>query len=516
MDHNEQQPGRGETHRSPEAGLRGPAETTLRQVGRLDIRPGSLMGVLDAPADDPDKVTKALLQSPALSARVLSVTNSAAIGVVGEINDVRRAVLHMGAARARSIAMAFGLHMLAEESGLDRDLAHRLWVNSLEKAHLARIVAEPIGPHQADRAYTLGLIQDVGLSALWAIAPDFYPGLDDNSQPRVPLSMLEQEHFGLDHAAVGHHLLKSWDASPILCEEVLNHHNYSLVRSDASPANLGNLVAGILPHVGEVLTPDRTEWLASVHCLFLASSYESPEAMVRAASRAARDIHGGVPSIRWDAAMRLKLLSEVHADTASMVRQLCEMENLLTQKFQQVNELQFEAVTDPLTQVLNRRGFDRLSERRMRTAVERGLPVCAVALDLDGFKRVNDTFGHDAGDRMLTELANHVRLNIASGDLFGRLGGDEFALFLVNVDPENAQRIVHRIARACHGKPVDFGDGRQAPLCFSVGAVTCPKPTANTRVADLFAAADEAMYASKRSGPGGVTVAKFPGQQKAS
>lgn len=516
MDHNNPQPVRGEA-RSPHKGnLSNLADATLRQIGRMDIHPGSLMAVLAAPPDDPDKVIEALLQSPTLSARVLSVTNSAAIGVVGEINDIRRAVIHMGAARARLIAMAFGMHMLAEEIGLGPEQGHRLWVNSLEKANLARIVAQAIDPHQIDRAYTLGLIQDVGLSALWAIAPGFYSGLDDGSQSRMPLNLLEQERFGLDHAAVGYHLLKSWDASPILCEEVLNHHQHSLIRSDASPANLGNLVAGILPHIGEAMTPDHTEWLAAVHCLFLSAAYETPEDMVRAATRSAREIHGGLPSIRMDAAARLKLLSEVHADTATMVRQLCEMENLLTQKFQQVNELQFEAVTDPLTQVLNRRGFDRLSERRMQSAVERGLPICAVALDLDGFKQVNDTYGHEAGDKMLTKLASLVSQNIASGDLFGRLGGDEFAIFLVNVGYEDAQRIVHRITLACQGKPVIFSDGQQAPLRFSVGAVTCTKPTAKTRIANLFAAADEAMYASKRSGPGGVTIAEYPGQQLAS
>ena len=516
MDQNPDQPGPVTPEQQYRATQRSLAEATLKRINRLEIRAGALMAVLDAPPDDPERVTQALYQSSALSARVLSVTNSAAIGVVGEISDIRRAVIHMGAARARSIAMAFGLHMMAEESGLNPERSQRLWVNSLEKAHLARIVAQAIDPQQIDRAYTLGLIQDLGLSALWAVDPDFYSNLGNRSESSEPLYLLEQDHFGIDHAAVGNHLLKSWNAPPMLCEEVLSHHQPVLIRSDASPANLGNLVAGILPHIGEAMTPDRSEWLASVHCLFLSTAYDSPEAMVRAASQRAREVHRGAPSVRLDPAARLRLLSELHTETASMVRQLCDMENLLTQKFQQVNELQFEAVTDPLTQVLNRRGFDRLSERRMQAAVDRGLPVCAVVMDLDGFKRVNDTFGHDAGDKMLIELADHVRKNIASGDLFGRLGGDEFAIFLVNVGAEDAQRIVHRIARTCQGKPVDFGDGRQAPLCFSVGAVTCPRPTANTRVADLLTAADEAMYASKRSGPGGVTIGPYPGRQKAS
>ncbi|GAB4108041.1 MAG: hypothetical protein Kow00105_13690 [Phycisphaeraceae bacterium] len=474
------------------------------------------MALLEAPPNDPDRVVKVLREAPAMAARVLSVTNSAAIGVVGEINDIRRAVIHMGANRARAIAMAFAAQMMAEETGLDPDIAHQLWVNSLEKAHLGRLVAQAIDPQTADQAYTLGLIQDVGLSALWCLDPRFYESMA--SQPeaqRLPLYIREQEHFGIDHAAVGNHLLKTWDASPILCEEVHNHHQPVLIRSDSSPANLGNLIAGILPHVGETMTPDRIEWLTAVHTLFLSKAFETPKDMLLAATRSAREVHGSAPNIKFDTALRQRLLTEVHVGTASMVRQLCEMENLLTQKFQQVNELQFEAVTDPLTQALNRRGFDRLAERRLQTAVERGLPICVIVLDLDGFKQVNDTYGHDAGDRMLKALSDLVRKNIASGDLFGRLGGDEFAILQVNVGYEDAERIVRRVASSIRKQPIELGDGQQVPLKFSVGAAVCQQPTTKTLLKDLIQAADEAMYASKRSGSEDITVVRFQGRQQA-
>jgi len=488
----------------------------LKEVGRLDIQPGPLMAILEAPADDPDKITHALQQSPALGARVLSVTNSAAIGVVGEISDIHRAVLHMGAGRSRSIALAFALHMMADDAGLDPEVAHRLWVNSLEKAHLANLVARPTGPQQAQTAYALGLIQDVGLSALWAVAPGFYQGLSAGRLATEPLHLLEQEHFGIDHAVVGNHLLTLWNASPLLCEQVLNHHQPVLTQSDSSAADLGNLIAGMLPHDGEPMTPDRMEWLDAVHGQFLASAYESPDELIRAAIQAAKEIHGGAPSVRIDAAARQRMLGEVDADTAGMVRHLCEMESLLTQKHEQVNALQFEAMTDPLTQILNRRGFDRLGERRLRTAVERGLPVCAVVIDLDGFKQVNDTYGHDAGDLILTEVARLLRSNIDSSDLIGRLGGDEFAILQINVDREIAQRIVQRVADTCLGQTVRLGEDKQAKVGFSIGATTCEKPTSKTLVSDMLTAADEAMYASKRRGPGEITFTQFPAQKKAS
>ncbi len=509
----------GETdrpHDGSDAGQRfGSGKATLKKIGRLDIRPGPLLAILEAPPDDPDQVTRALEQSPTLSARVLSVTNSAAIGVVGEISDIHRAVLHMGAGRARLIAMAFGLHMMAEESGLSPHAAHRLWIASLEKAHLAKLVAQPLDSKQADSAYTLGLIQDVGLSALMSVDPGFYQGIVADPKPLLPLYQREQEHFGIDHAAVGNHLLTRWNAPPLLCEHVLLHHQSALTQFDPSAADLANLIAGMLPHGGEPMTPDRMEWLVAVHGQFLSSAYGSADELIRAAVKAAREVHGGAPSVRIDAAARRRMLGEIHTDTAGMVRQLCEMESLLTQKHEQVHALQFEAMTDPLTQILNRRGFDRLGERRLRTAVERGLPVCAVMIDLDGFKQVNDTYGHDAGDQILIEIAKLLRGNIDSSDLIGRMGGDEFAIFQINVDQELARKIVKRVADICQSRKIRIAGGEEVVVRFSVGAATCEKPTTKTLLADLLAAADEAMYQSKHAGAGSVTFTEFPGQQRA-
>jgi diguanylate cyclase (GGDEF)-like protein len=501
-------------HNSGAKRSRDRGKAVLEKVGRLDIQAGPLMAILEAPATDPDKVAIALEQSPALAARVLSVTNSAASGVVGEINDIRRAVLHMGASRSRSIAMAFALHMMADDAKLDPEVAHRLWVNSLEKANLASLITKQADPHQANTAYTLGLIQDVGLSALWAVDPEFYGSLDVGQLISKPLHQLEQEHFGIDHACVGHHLLTRWNASPILCEQVLEHHQLVLTQCDASVPDLANLIAGMLPHEGEPMTPDRMEWLAAVHGQFLSSGGDSIEELIRSAIQSAKEVHRSTPSTQIDADTWTRILGEISTDTDGMVRKLCEMETQLTQKHEQVNTLQFEAMTDPLTQILNRRGFDRLAERRVRTAVERGLPICAVVIDLDGFKQINDTYGHEAGDLMLIEVAKLLRGNIDSSDLIGRMGGDEFMILQININQEIARKILERVANACQHQMVQFGDGKQAEVAFSIGAATCEKPTTKTLISEMLSAADNAMYASKREGPGRITFTEFTTAQK--
>lgn len=502
---------------SPSPGrLRGRGDVTLKKIHRLDIQSGPLMKVLEASPKDPDKVIKALEQSPVLSARVLSVTNSAAIGVVGEISDIRRAVVHMGASRARSIAMAFGMQLLSEQSGLDPEAARLPWINSMEKAHLAQLVAKHLDPAQADTAYSLGLVQDIGLSALMAIDPAFYHEMAENPKPDTPLPMQEQERFGIDHAAVGNHLLSQWNASPLLCEEVLNHHQPLLSQPQHSVSNLAGLIAGMLPHNGEPMTQGLSEWLTAVHGQFLSSRYDTPEDLIKAAVQAAKEVHCGAPTVKIMPSSYQRMLDEIVTDTTAMVRHLCEMEGLLSSKHEQLSALQFEAITDPLTQLLNRRGFQRMAERRLDTAIERGLPVCAVAIDLDEFKQINDTFGHDAGDMVLTEVARLLKQNLNSSDLISRLGGDELVVFLINVDKPVAEQIVRRVTKACHGQTIEMEDGRSIQISFSVGAATCEKPTTKTRVMDMVAAADEAMYQSKKAGSGEITFADFPAQKKAS
>lgn len=519
MDHHGHKPTAQAGETKPNLGTSDPSglrQATLRQLGRLDIHPAPLLAILNAPSDDPERVTHALHQSAALSARVLSVTNSAAIGVVGEINDIHRAVLHMGAARARLIAMAFGLHMLAQETGLNPEVSHHAWVNSLEKAYLAKHVAEATDPKQAEQAYTLGLIQDLGLLALMAVDQTFYKQLDQSQGQNEPLHFLEQQHFGIDHAQAGNHLLLSWNTSPLLCEEVLNHHHPILTRKDSSPANLGNLIAGMLPHDCEALTPDRMEQLVSAHSQFLTSAYDTPESMIHRAVRSAREVHGTASSVSLDGATKLRMLGEIESNTVGMVRQLCDIEGQLNHQHEQVHALRFEAMTDSLTQVLNRRGFNRLAERRIHNAAERGLPICAVMIDLNGFKQINDTYGHDAGDQMLIEVARHFRDNIDSSDLFGRIGGDEFAILQLNVDQETAKRIIQRVANACMRRPVNLGEDGPVPLKFSMGAAYCSRPTERTQIADLLSAADEEMYINKRNGTGGITFVEYHPRRQAS
>ena len=160
--------------------------------------------------------------------------------------------------------------------------------------------------------------------------------------------------------------------------------------------------------------------------------------------------------------------------------------------------LRQQAMHDPLTGLGNRALFRDRLEHALARAQRHPELVAVVMIDLDGFKQVNDSLGHDAGDRLLAEVARRLQDCVRSGDTVARMGGDEFAVLLERADVEApevvAQRIVYRL-RA----PVDI-DGKAIVTQGSVGVAMASSTT--TSAEELLRNADLAMYAAKSKGKG--------------
>ncbi len=166
------------------------------------------------------------------------------------------------------------------------------------------------------------------------------------------------------------------------------------------------------------------------------------------------------------------------------------------------------AHTDPLTGLLNRRRFDeRLAEEFARARREPGA-FSLVLADLDHFKRVNDTYGHPAGDAVLRQLARRIEGRARASDSVGRLGGEEFGLLLVRAGKAGALAVAERVREDVRRTPFDLGDGRQVSLTLSLGVATVPGDGADA--ARLFASADAALYEAKHAGRDRVAAAAAP------
>ncbi len=156
-------------------------------------------------------------------------------------------------------------------------------------------------------------------------------------------------------------------------------------------------------------------------------------------------------------------------------------------------ELREQAIHDPLTGLCNRRFLEENLGRELHRARRGNSPLCVVMLDLDNFKLFNDTFGHDAGDALLRELAQVMRDKLRKSDICCRYGGDEFVLVLPDSSLADTLQRVEQICAVMKETQI-----RPDTITVSAGIAAASEKGSTT--AELLQAADTAMYAAKQAG----------------
>jgi diguanylate cyclase (GGDEF)-like protein/PAS domain S-box-containing protein len=159
------------------------------------------------------------------------------------------------------------------------------------------------------------------------------------------------------------------------------------------------------------------------------------------------------------------------------------------------NKLETLAITDPLTGCYNHRMFIELANKEFTRNQRNRRISCLLMLDLDYFKRINDNWGHQAGDDALVHFVNQCRKNLREGDILGRMGGEEFAILMPDTDLENAELVAERIRTMLEINPVSYS-GTRIPLTVSIGIA---EVTAEG-IEIALSHADEALYEAKHQG----------------
>lgn len=164
-----------------------------------------------------------------------------------------------------------------------------------------------------------------------------------------------------------------------------------------------------------------------------------------------------------------------------------------------------QAFSDTVTGLPNRRALDDRLEREVFNARRTGYTFAVVMMDLDGFKIVNDTHGHEVGDQVLRVAFNYLATGMRTSDFLARYGGDELTLVLSQTDPSAARFVVEKIIEKINNFSFNAPDGKTVHLGLSAGVALFPLHAVTS--ADLLRAADEALYRAKKQRRGSFVVA---------
>jgi diguanylate cyclase (GGDEF)-like protein len=188
------------------------------------------------------------------------------------------------------------------------------------------------------------------------------------------------------------------------------------------------------------------------------------------------------------------------AEPAALLAEIAQLKRDLAGAERQIAELEARVDIDPLLDILNRRGFERELARSLAYVTRYRTVATLMFIDLDGFKPVNDRYGHAAGDVLLKAVAEALSRNVRASDVVARLGGDEFGLLMWHVDEARANARAVELETVIGQVRAVYGQAGDEPVELSVGAsagIATLGPNADA--AGVIAAADKAMYARKKA-----------------
>lgn len=201
-----------------------------------------------------------------------------------------------------------------------------------------------------------------------------------------------------------------------------------------------------------------------------------------------------------------RALLSAHRDRLEAASLRRELDARVTRKTKAVvAELSKISTTDELTGLLNRRGFDQSFAELFDESASSGVELALLAIDMDRFKQLNDTLGHESGDVALRAAGEVMRSQLRQGDIAGRIGGDEFVIALRSVKPAQAGQVAQRLIDLYRVSPHGAAIRAHWPT-LSIG-IACALELNVQSVDELKRRADQALYVVKKSGRNGVSIA---------
>ncbi len=474
----------------------------LEATGRMPTPPGVVLKLLeltrreDVSARD---IADTLAQDPPLAAKVLRFANSPMAGVPREVTSLQRAVALVGARGIKMMALSFAVLGNAKTescAGFDQTQFN---MQSIGCGVAAKMLASTGRIAGAQEAFLAGLLSQIGRAALACGVPEEYACVLAEAQ-QVPRDLCEIEVtvLGQPYPVIGAQLLRSWQIPDTLCAAIETFHcanNGSDVSPLAKVLYVAQIVAGIICPDAKGDPPDTSEFVGAAKKLLGIEEDRCAELM--------NEIANEIENTRTTLDMpqgKIRSPEDIQSEVRERIAELSLAMHLENQVMQQQQaDLMRRATTDALTGIGNRAAFDARMELELERSARSGAPFALLMMDVDKFKNFNDTYGHQAGDRVLQAVAKVLDDNVRKVDYVARYGGEEFAVVAPDTTTQGVANLGERLRAAVEATSLSW-EGQALGVTISIGAAVFSEVIDKNEAANIIKVADGQLYVAKQAG----------------
>jgi diguanylate cyclase (GGDEF)-like protein len=501
----------------------------LGRADNLPSLPAVALEVLRLSEDEDaslDDLASCLSRDPALAAKLLRLANSSLFSTGKAVTTLQRATMLLGMKTVKLMALSFSLAGALPKRGKQGSFDftaywHRSLVCAIAARSLARLVKSP----QADEAFLCGLLAHYGKLVLTRCLPDEYEAVLVAGRG-WPGTSLEEERLGFSSSDVCASLLKSWDLPPLIYVSVGSWSRQDELErvEDPQQKQLARILG--LAHLAEQVLCNAEKGVVLARLQHeMKQAFGTPDNEVNALllglesgiNEAAELLAVQLPSgtsheeIINQARMQMVQVSLGTAlDLAQAQRRNQELESEKTQLVSRAN-------TDKLTGLPNRAAFDAFLEQEIRARAAGPVPraLGLLMIDIDHFKRFNDTHGHQVGDEVLRMVGAVLGRMTRKGDISARYGGEEFAVVIPQTNPFGLKTVADRLREAIEKETLEV-DGHALSVTASFGGACIARFESPAEGAALVKLADHYLYRAKRNGRNRCELypkTEFPGRE---